>query len=347
MPTKSDPLPRCVLIARFSALGDVAISIPVIYSMCSANPHTRFVMITRPFMAQAFVECPPNLMVLGIDLKKDYKGLTGMWRLAGKLRHDYGIDAVADLHSVMRTWVIDLSMWLHGAKVKRINKGHGEKRALVGGKIRHQLSTSHERYTAVFNKLGFHCQDTFAGYTQLKHTTVVPPKEAGYRWIAIAPFSQHRGKEYPLSLIEQVIAPLSKMPRVKIFLMGGGDKEKQALLKLALAHENTISLASIDHDFGDEFAIMSQCEVMVSMDSANMHLASLVGLPVVSVWGATHPYCGFMGWHQSPDNAIALDLPCRPCSVFGQKPCRHGDYHCLTGIKPETIVAKVKEFLHD
>lgn len=91
---------------------------------------------------------------------------------------------------------------------------------------------------------------------------------------------------------------------------------------------------------------MQKCDVMLSMDSANMHLASVANLPVVSVWGATHPYCGFMGWKQSEANAVQLDMPCRPCSVFGQKPCKYGDYRCLTGIEPEMIVEKIKKVIY-
>jgi ADP-heptose:LPS heptosyltransferase len=84
---------------------------------------------------------------------------------------------------------------------------------------------------------------------------------------------------------------------------------------------------------------------MVTMDSANMHLASLVATPVVSIWGATHPYAGFMGWNQSIDNAVQTDLPCRPCSIYGKKDCMRGDYACLYQIKPETIVGKIERIL--
>ena len=76
-----------------------------------------------------------------------------------------------------------------------------------------------------------------------------------------------------------------------------------------------------------------------------MHLASLVDTPVVSVWGATHPYAGFMGWRQRMDHAIQIDLPCRPCSIYGNKPCLRGDYACLTGITPELVVEKIEDSL--
>ena len=166
------------------------------------------------------------------------------------------------------------------------------------------------------------------------------------RWIAIAPFSQHRGKVYPLPLITKVIDALAAMPNVHLFLMGGGDSERRALDDIAARHSGiATSIAGIEHGFADEYGLLSRCDVMLTMDSANMHLASLVGLPAVSVWGATHPWCGFMGWNQSEGDAVQLDLPCRPCSVFGQKPCRLGDYRCLTGIDPHTVVQRVTKVM--
>ena len=90
---------------------------------------------------------------------------------------------------------------------------------------------------------------------------------------------------------------------------------------------------------------MSHLNAMLSMDSANMHMASLVATPVVSVWGATHPYAGFMGWGQKPENIVQVELDCRPCSIYGQKPCLRGDYACMNMIKPEIIVEKINFLL--
>jgi ADP-heptose:LPS heptosyltransferase len=94
-----------------------------------------------------------------------------------------------------------------------------------------------------------------------------------------------------------------------------------------------------------ELILMSHLDVMISMDSANMHLASLTNIPVVSVWGATHPYAGFLGWKQSPDNAVQIDLPCRPCSIYGNKPCLRGDFSCMKNISPDLIVNRVEHIL--
>ena len=90
---------------------------------------------------------------------------------------------------------------------------------------------------------------------------------------------------------------------------------------------------------------MSHLHVMLSMDSGNMHMASLTGIPVVSIWGATHPYAGFMGYNQPADRALGIDMPCRPCSIFGNKPCQRGDYACMKGIEPEQVVQKMESLL--
>ena len=90
---------------------------------------------------------------------------------------------------------------------------------------------------------------------------------------------------------------------------------------------------------------MSRLKLLICMDSANMHFASLVGTPVLSIWGATHPYAGFYGYRQPMENAIQLPLPCRPCSVFGEKPCYRGDWACMDKILPEMILDKVNQIL--
>jgi ADP-heptose:LPS heptosyltransferase len=145
--------------------------------------------------------------------------------------------------------------------------------------------------------------------------------------------------------LEKVIAELSKRENYWIFLMGGGKAEKIALRPIARKSPHVISMAEIKHRFIDEYALFAKCDLMLTMESANMHLASLTGIPVVSIWGATHPFAGFMGWNQTKDNAVQADLDCRPCSIFGQKPCKRGDYACMTMIKPETVVEKVNTLL--
>ena len=347
---KSDSGYRNVLVMRLSALGDVAMTIPVLYPVCRANPGIRFVMLTKGWPASMFHDRPDNLMVVGIDVNKEYKGLLGLIRLASSLRRQYDIDAVADLHSVMRTWVIGAWLKLCGLPVVRLDKQRGRRKALVSHKSSEPVTPTIDRYREVFQQLGIEAPDNFTRLFDGKPLPVSPivlEKEPGQRWIAISPFSAHEGKVYPLKLMEEVIAQLSKRDNYWIFLMGGGKTEKIALRGIARKNERVISMAEIKHGFTDEYALLSKCDVMLTMDSANMHLASLVGLKSITIWGATAPACGFLGYGQDASIDIQLDLECRPCSIYGERECRFGDYRCLTGIKPDLVVERVIAALGD
>ena len=136
---------------------------------------------------------------------------------------------------------------------------------------------------------------------------------------------------------------LTQHPNHRIFLFGGTN-EKEVLQQWETEFQNTKCIAGT-MNFEEELMLIAQLDIMISMDSANMHLASLYRVPVVSVWGATHPYAGFYGWGQRPANAVQIDLYCRPCSVFGNKPGPRNDLKCLHSISPLMVYDKVIEQL--
>ena len=125
--------------------------------------------------------------------------------------------------------------------------------------------------------------------------------------------------------------------------MGGGKSEKIALRPIARKYKNVVSMAEVKHKFIDEYALLGNCDLMLTMESANMHLASLVDLQAMTIWGPTSPSCGYLGYNQVEEDDIQLDMDCRPCSITGDKPCRYGDYRCLKNISPEYIVQHVIE----
>ena len=230
------PKYRNVLVARFSALGDVAMTVPVVYSACRAYPQTRFVMITQQVASSLFVNPPENLVVIGVDVKVKYHGPKGLLKLFRELRADYDIDAFVDLHSVIRTHILSLYCHLWGVPVKRIRKGRGVKRELTRRhhKQLHQLCSSRDRYFDVFRRFGFDFGEDFtslfsAPVDQQLFADITPPKNDGETWIAIAPFAKHAGKIYPTEKMAEVVATLAARPATKIFLFGGGGDEQLKL----------------------------------------------------------------------------------------------------------------------
>ena len=341
------PVLKNVLITCFSSLGDVAMTIPVVYPLCEANPQVRFVLATDKQKEGIFINHPANLNVLGIDMSR-YKCLTGPYKLARNLQHRYYFDGVADLQNVKFTKAMASSLKRKGVTVAVIDKGEKEKQRLISGKTREPVKSTHERYRTVFEQLGLKTGNDFINIFdngKEPRSPLVPSKSENERWIAIAPFAQHQGKMYPLEQMQLVIAELARWESVHILLFGGGEKEKEAFDSIMRRYTNVISLPHIKHTFADELLMMRRCDVMLTMDSANMHLASLVELPVVSMWGPTHPSCSSMGWGQATKDTVQLNLECRPCSVDGKKKCRYGDWHCMTDISPELIIEKIKRVL--
>lgn len=341
---------KTVVAVRFSALGDIAMTLPSLYNAALSNPEFDFIFVTRKAFTSIFVNRPENLTVEGVDLNGDYSGPSGMYRLFRKLKNEHGFDMFIDLHDVLRTKILRMFCRLSGIRVVSIDKGRDDKRRLTrrNGKILTQLRPMTLRYADTFLRAGLAVGDSFHGLfngpcrdEELIAAVTAPKTDAAEHWIGIAPFAKHKGKIYPPELMEKVVERLVAAPKYRLFLFGGGGDEAAVLSSWAEKYPRVVSLAGRKLGFKIELALLSNLDLVVSMDSGNMHLASLVGVPVVSVWGATHPYCGFAGWHQTPDNVIQLPMPCRPCSVFGDKKCMRGDYLCLAGISPTLIVDKI------
>ena len=315
-----------ILIIRLSALGDVVMTVPVVYSLAKQYPDVRITVLSKPFAKTLFQDLAPNISFMSADVKGEYHGVKGLNALYRRLTAKH-FTAIADLHDTLR------SKYLR--RLKLVNRHH---------KILQQLPTSFENYADVFKKLGFPLSLDFSSLPQLSEvpkTTNIIPK------IGIAPFAAHKGKIYPLEMMEEVIKLLiQRNDKIKIYLFGGGKKEMEIINDWVLKYPQCTNVSEKAKTLSDELEVMKQLSVMISMDSANMHLASLVATPVVSIWGATHPYAGFMGWNQSKDNAIQLDMNCRPCSIYGKKPCHRGDYACMTHISPEMITEHVLHLIN-
>ncbi|MGL5894426.1 MAG: glycosyltransferase family 9 protein [Bacteroidales bacterium] len=338
-----------VLLLRFSAIGDVAMTLPVIYSMAEAYPDYNFTFVSQSFLGKLLVNKPSNLTFYPIDISKGEKSLMGVFSLFNRL-YKMDFDMVIDLHDVLRTKVIRYLFSLRGVNCSVIDKGRSEKRALTSreGKVMEQLKSSVDRYKEAMNRAGFVFPLSFNSLFDKEKADLSKVEslfgKKSCRWIGLAPFAKHKGKIYPIERCSALIELLLKRDDIKILLFGGGAKELAVMKDLSEGRERVV-VAGGSMDFYDELALMSELDLMISMDSANMHLASLVGTPVVSVWGATHPYAGFMGYGQSSDRAVQLDLPCRPCSVFGDKECYRGDFACMEQLPPESIERVVNKLL--
>ncbi len=320
-------------------MGDIAMTVPIVYDLAVQYPELEITMLSREMARPLFEHLPNNVHFFAADLSGRHKGLFGLNRLLRDIQFK-DFDYIADFHDVLRTQWLRFVCRLFGKKVVKIDKGRKGKKALTRqkNKVFVQQATSFERYVKVLEQLSFPIKPQF---TKLDYSDFCETqKAANETWIGIAPFAKHPAKVYPMEKMEQVIKALGERENTTVFLFGGGEDEKRQIAELCDKYPN-VQPAKTSQGLKGELALMGQLDVMLSMDSANMHLASLVGTRVVSIWGGTHPYAGFLGWNQNPSDCIQLDLPCRPCSVYGNKPCFRGDYACLNGIAPSQIIKKL------
>lgn len=290
---------------------------PIVRAAATQYPELAITMLSQQRFADLFADMPSNVLFHGVDVKK-------------QSLHDIvaGLDTfdmVADMHSVIRSVYVRTAMLLKGARTATIDKGRYDKRQLTHGKHM-PLKHTTERYSDVLAALGYPIRPQLVA------------KPAPGTGIGIAPFAAHKGKIYPIERMERVVEMLSQKGE-RVVLFGGGKKEKEILHSWAQKYPNVESVAG-KHSMAEELNIIRGLRLMVTMDSGNMHLASLVGTRVISIWGATHPHAGFLGFGQNERDCIQRELDCRPCSIYGNKPCKFGDYRCMD-IEPEEIVSRL------
>lgn len=336
-----------IIVLRFSAMGDVAMAASVLHEFSEQNPNIEIIMVSRPAF-KPFFDRIPNLIFHPIQPKTVHKGIDGLYKLYQELR-SYKPNAIADLHDNLRSRAISTFFRLTGTKIRRIDKGRAEKKRLTrnNNKVFKPLRKTVERYADVFRELGFAVK---LSYKLDKSPQAIPANAQNLfankttKKIGISPFAQHVYKIYALEKMEEVIALLSGLG-YELFIFGGGKTEQTTAENWAKTYKNVHNLIG-NFNLTEELAIISNLDLMLSMDSSGMHMASLVGVPVISVWGPTHPYAGFLGYGQLERDCIQIDHPSRPNSIYGNKPCLCGVENCIDLIKPETIVDKIKEKLN-
>lgn len=330
-----------IIVTRFSAMGDVAMVASVLKEFQEQHSDTEIIMVSRKLF-QAFFQHIPRVTFHIIDPKGKHKGLFGMYKLFKELKA-YNADAIADLHNNIRSRLLDKLFTFCGKHIAIVNKGRAEKKELTNpaNTNKKQLKLTTERYADVFRELGF----SLALSNQLKKEHRLIPSglianlASSKVKIGIAPFAQHAYKVLPLHKMETVIKYLSQHG-FSTYIFGGGNQEKEIAAKWAQSYPhviNTIGTFNVEQ----ELDIISHLDLMIAMDSSGMHMASLVGTRCLSIWGATHPYAGFIGYGQSYTDCIQVAHPNRPSSVYGNKSCDCDGTEAIDLITPEMVIAKI------
>ncbi|MBB1150970.1 glycosyltransferase family 9 protein [Myroides sp. NP-2] len=334
-----------IVIFRLSAMGDVAMTVPVIRALVEQHPNLRVTVVSRPFF-KPFFKGIQRVDFFSVDVKKKHKGLLGLIRLyrdIKKMKPDY----FADFHNVLRAQIVRTLCKFSGIQTAALDKGRAAKKALTRAenKVFQPVQTMVENHVQTLGKLGFTVEmhtPTFPVVPKLAPELKEFCQEEGKTWIGIAPFAQYDSKVYPLDLMQKVVDELAEQENCVIFLFGGGEKEIALLNQLKRDNYNVIVMAG-KVKLEVEMNLIQHLDVMLSMDSGNAHIAAMLGVKVVTLWGATHPYAGFAPFNQPMSYCLTADrqkYPLLPTSVYGNKVVE-GYENAMRTIDPIQVCSKV------
>lgn len=335
-----------ILVIRLSAMGDVAMTVPLLRALVAQYPDVKVTVLSKAFF-KPFFDDIPNVTFYVADVNGRHKGFFGLLKLYKELRAMH-IDAVADLHNVLRSKIVTKLFSLSGKPTATTDKARDEKKALTRteNKVFRQLMPIVERHRQTFEKLGYPIDLRHPVFPDKKPLSAEVSAIAGAKsgkWIGIAPFAQHQGKVYPQDLMQEVINGLAANPDYTLFLFGGGATETAQLEAFAKGRKNIIVTAG-KLKLAQELNLISHLDLMLSMDSGNAHMAAMLGVKVVTLWGATHPFAGFAPFNQPQDYTLTSDrekYPLLPTSIYGNK-IVEGYEDVMRTISPQTVVDKVK-----
>jgi len=326
-------------------MGDVALTVPVIKSFVKAYPKAHISVLTNSFF-HPFFDGISNLTLPQVDLKGRHKGVLGLRRLVNELNEVDRFDAVIDLHDVLRSRALALFFKIKGISVYRINKGRGEKKAFLKDISQPHLPHTTRRYLQVFKNAGYVFELEKQFITPKEEHLSIEPEKVNVK-IGIAPFAAHKSKQWGMTRIISLIEAINKQYEVQYYLFGGGKSEVKQLNRVENNFPNVTNLAG-KFNLRQEMHLIADLDVMICMDSGNMHIASLLGIPVISIWGGTHPGVGFSALYQPQENSIQLceeELKKCKLTVFGssEKQIDTEPYFCITKINIETVINRLIE----
>jgi len=334
-----------LLVIRTSSMGDVILTLPLLRSFAASWPDEELIFATKkPF--DSFVQDIPGVRVFLSDHHGRHRGFTGLLRVWKDICSQHDITAVADLHDVIRSKILRFLFRMGGCRVAVIDKQRSARRKLVRGRLNGSLRHTVERYGDVFARAGY-------PVAILPGPWIKPSEKAMGKAVSItagrtgplvgvAPLARHRLKMWPADKMTEMLRMMTSQNVCTLLLFGSPD-ETRSIDDLAALVPGSIPMAGMI-SLDEEIALISQLDLMIAMDSSNMHLAAMLGVDTVSIWGATHPRAGFSAWGMPEENQVQIpdtELTCRPCTIYGKGECRRGDLACLEWLTPEMVLRKI------
>lgn len=332
-----------LVVLRFSALGDVTLLVPVLQHLATLHPEKRITIVSRPHLAPLFAPLPVDFFPA--NLKGQHQGIMGLWRLARQIHRAYRREGyqVFDQHAVLRTYLVVFFLRLRGIKVWRLRKDRPARKTLTAPPPKQLKPLPHvtQRYWATFHRSGLVEADPppswpVPTYKMAETAAAWWTQHRGRLNLAFAPTAAHASKRWPRDYSVQLLRRWAREKDARVWLLGAPAEkaELEALLRESGADGGVLAGR---YPFDQEIALLEEMDALVAMDSFNMHLGALAAVPLLVIWGGTHPAAGFAPVSTGPQEHLAVpqeELACRPCSIYGREDCPRQDFACLQRVAP-------------
>lgn len=331
-----------ILIIRFSSIGDIVLTSPVIRAVRNKYSESHISMLIKEEFAPLIKDCPYLDDV--IILKKNER-ISG---LVNRLK-DNKYDIIIDIHHNIRSLYLDYTL---SVKKRLIYKKNILKRWLLLNlhiNLLNRNSSVIESYFEALKPLDIEndnkgleiwinkydeekAEDFFKKYINSNNLL-----------IGLAPFAHWETKCWPLEYYLKLMSNLSLKIDCRFIIFGGpGEDKKLENMFEKLPNKPIIAIGRLN--LMSQAALITKCQYFVGNDTGLMHVADAANIPLITFMGPTVKEFGF-----SPlgKNSIVLsrDMKCRPCSLHGSNRCPNGTLECLASIIPDEVVNRILDKL--
>ena len=322
-------MPKKILILRFSSIGDIVLTTPVIRCIKTQLPETEIQYATKKHYASIL---NANPYISKLHLFEDKKLPALMDDLAKEK-----FDLVIDLHNNLRTFLIKNNLNIASNTFRKINF---QKWLMVKLKI-NRLPDKHivDRYLDTTKELGIVNDGKGLDYF-IPEKDEVPVQQlpfthlAGYCVIVVG--AKHFTKQIPMVKLEELCSKI----KIPILLLGGPD---DVYLGLQLENKDHFKISSAcgRYNINQSAAVIKRAKYIITPDTGMMHIAAAFNKRIISIWGGTEKRLGFTPYLVNNSTSVIIEnnqLSCRPCHRFGLDKCPKGHFKCMMDLDMQKVV---------
>lgn len=320
-----------VLVIRFSSIGDIVLTTPIIRSLKAALPDTEIHFLTKKAYGP-LLEHNPHLSHIHF--------LGGSLRQTLNILRAENFDHILDLHNNLRSLRVKWSLRTNSSTFPKENLAKYRmvrKQRYPTEWLPHVL----ERYGSTLSKLGVELDDKgleICYPEQLDHWAREMISPLGDHPLAIVLGAKFNTKRW---LPEYFVETINRLER-PVLLLGGNDAVAERDLILPQLQGNSFDAVN-QYSLLESTALLNQVSEVLTHDTGFMHIAAALGKKIYSLWGNTVPALGMTPYKTDSVILENTGIHCRPCSKIGYDACPKGHFDCMKTLTPEQVIQAMRQ----